>query len=141
MAIFETGAIDTLIHDLDLSASKTADMYGDCVDAMGDEFLQEQKQTAGTMLVGQYYKGYIVNGLRKKGKVRMANKSYVDIVPDGTVTDYHHKKGTRVGEIAFINEYGKRGQPARPWMSTANDKALPKAIARAIAVIKKYPIV
>ena len=26
---------------------------------------------------------------------------------------------TRNGEIAFINEYGKRGQPARPFMRTA----------------------
>ena len=31
-------------------------------------------------------------------------------------------KRVRNAEIAFINEFGKRGQPARPFIKTANDK-------------------
>ena len=30
-------------------------------------------------------------------------------------------------ERAYIDEYGKRGQPARPFIRTANERAEPKA--------------
>lgn len=35
----------------------------------------------------------------------------------------NRKKKTRNTMIAFINEFGKRGQPARPFMKTALDKS------------------
>lgn len=35
----------------------------------------------------------------------------------------NRKKKTRNAMIAFINEFGKRGQPARPFMKTALDKS------------------
>ena len=42
---------------------------------------------------------------------------YEDITFSGTRTRSGRK--TRNAEIAFINEYGKRGQPARPFIGTA----------------------
>nr|WP_325224789.1 hypothetical protein [uncultured Oscillibacter sp.] len=57
----------------------------------------------------------------KKGKVKKDRDGRsLSIYPQGT-----RKRGgrsTRNAEIAFINEYGKRGQPARPAISTANMK-------------------
>lgn len=57
----------------------------------------------------------------KKGKVKKDRDGRsLSIYPKGT-----RKRGgqtTRNAEIAFINEYGKRGQPARPAISTANMK-------------------
>lgn len=57
----------------------------------------------------------------KKGKVKKDRDGRsLSIYPRGT-----RKRGgrtTRNAEIAFINEYGKRGQPARPAISTANMK-------------------
>ena len=57
----------------------------------------------------------------KKGKVKKDRDGRsLSIYPQGT-----RKRGgrsTRNAEIAFINEYGKRGQPALPAISTANMK-------------------
>ena len=57
----------------------------------------------------------------KKGKAKKDKDGRsLSVYPQGT-----RKRGgqtTRNAEIAFINEYGKRGQPARPAISTANMK-------------------
>ena len=63
----------------------------------------------------------------KKGKVKKDRDGRsLSIYPQGT-----RKRGgqtTRNAEIAFINEYGKRGQPARPAIGTANKKKEKEAI-------------
>ena len=45
---------------------------------------------------------------------------YSDVTFKGTRTRGRTK--TRNAEIAFINEYGKRGQPARPFIATAAEQ-------------------
>ena len=53
----------------------------------------------------------------------------------------YRKRGrtsTRNAEIAFINEFGKRGQPARPFISVANKKAQERALDAAADVIHDY---
>lgn len=63
----------------------------------------------------------------KKGKVKKEKDGRsLSIYPKGT-----RKRGgqtTRNAEIAFINEYGKRGQPARPAIDAANKKKEKEAI-------------
>lgn len=63
----------------------------------------------------------------KKGKVKKDRDGRsLSIYPQGT-----RKRGgrtTRNAEIAFINEYGKRGQPARPAIDAANKKKEKEAI-------------
>ena len=46
-----------------------------------------------------------------------ADGGYKDVTFSGTRT--RNGKETRNAEIAFINEYGKEGQPARPFIGTA----------------------
>lgn len=48
------------------------------------------------------------------------------------------RTSTRNAEIAFINEFGKRGQPARPFISVANKKAQERALDAAADVIHDY---
>ena len=45
---------------------------------------------------------------------------------------------TRNSEIAFINEYGKTGQAARPFVQTANAKAESRAVQAAEDVYDSY---
>lgn len=49
-----------------------------------------------------------------------ASGGYANITFSGTRT--RGKTKTRNAEIAFVNEYGKRGQPARPFIGTAMTK-------------------
>ncbi len=58
---------------------------------------------------------------------------YEDITFKGTRT--RGKTKTRNAEIAFVNEYGKRGQPARPFIGTAmskNEKEIAEAGAEVL---------
>lgn len=57
---------------------------------------------------------------------------YADVTFSGTRT--RHGKQTRQAEIAFINEYGKRNQQARPFVGEAMNKNA-DAIARAGAEV------
>lgn len=51
-------------------------------------------------------------------KARLSDRGgYVDITFSGSRT--RGRTRTRNAEIAFVNEYGKRGQPARPFIGTA----------------------
>lgn len=53
---------------------------------------------------------------RSKAKITQAG-GYQDITFSGSRT--RGKTKTRNAEIAFVNEYGKRGQPARPFIGQA----------------------
>lgn len=47
----------------------------------------------------------------------------ISVTFKGNRTDKNHKKKVRNAEIMFVNNYGKRGQPARPFVRKANAKA------------------
>lgn len=49
-----------------------------------------------------------------------------------------NKTSTRNAEIAFINEFGKKGQPARPFIKTSNEQHSYEAIDAASAVFHEW---
>lgn len=55
------------------------------------------------------------------------------VYPQGT-----NERGNRNAEVAFINEFGKHGQPARPFIKTANEEAADTAVEAAAKVYDKY---
>lgn len=108
------------------------------IKAGANEVVKEQKKQAKSMLAGEYYKGDVANGVYAERPIRNKDGVSQTVTFDGTVKDAHHKKGTRVGEIAFINEYGKQGQPARPFVRTANAIAEDKAMKAEEEVYDNY---
>ena len=60
----------------------------------------------------------------------------IEIRPSGT-----RKRGntvTRNEEIGYITEYGKAGEPARPWMREANAESEDKAVDAAAKPFEQY---
>lgn len=57
---------------------------------------------------------------------------------NGTRKDKSHKKRTRNAEIIFVNEYGKRGVPARPAVRLANETCRDKAIEAGQEVLEEW---
>lgn len=97
-----------------------------------------QKEKARTMLAGPYNRGYVMSGLKRQ-KPKKNKDGYVQhITFEGTVTDEYHKKPTRIAEIAFINEFGKTNQPARPFIQTANEEHADEAEAAEAKVLDDY---
>lgn len=87
--------------------------------AAADVMIDETKEKAEAMLQGEYYKGDIKKSTRM-GKIRKnANGKYTSVIFYGTVVDKKHPRGERIARIAYINEYGKRSQPARPFVRMA----------------------
>ena len=60
-------------------------------------------------------------------------EKYVEVYPQGRAKHGNDRKGdksnVRYATIGFVAEYGTSSQAARPYMTTANEKAQEKVIA------------
>ena len=73
----------------------------------------------------------------KKGKVKLhKGQRVLYITPTGTRRRGH--KRVRNAEIAFINEYGKKGQKARPFIRVGNERSAAPATQAAMAVYDRW---
>lgn len=130
------------LNDLMLSLEEVAELPDEVARSMlrseADIVLQAQKRMASQMKVEDT--GLTIESM-DKGPARKR---------DGIMSLYITSKGTRVrtrgkktqevrnAEIAFINEYGKRGQPARPFIATANAAAADSAAAEAAKIYDEF---
>ncbi|MPN64088.1 hypothetical protein SDC9_211859 [bioreactor metagenome] len=87
------------------------------LDKQADVVVAAQRRTADSMLEGPFNKR-AVRAAIKKGKTKRRKDGLVKYV---TFNGSQH--GSRLAEIAFINEYGKKGQSARPFVKVANEGA------------------
>ena len=71
----------------------------------------------------------------KEGKPNV-KAGYVEIRPTGTRKS--GRKTVRNEEIGYITEYGKKGEPARPWMREGNADSEDKAVDFAGQVFDNY---
>lgn len=104
----------------------------DMVDAMADVVVDAQVFTAGTMLQGPYYKGAVARSVFKS-KPRMRKSG-----PYVTISFKGMQHGNRLAEIAFVNEYGKKGQNARPFVKKANEISAKASDDAALEVYDKW---
>lgn len=118
MARLTVNGLDALVGDLAEVASLPDSVIEELLNAEADVIEAEQRKTVREMLSGPYATGATAASIRK-GKVKKtpSGKS-ITVAPKGT-----NKRGTRHAEALFINEYGKKGQPARPAVRTANTRA------------------
>ncbi len=71
----------------------------------------------------------ITTGKVKRTKLGMG----LNIYPKGK-----NKRGDRNAEVAFINEFGKHGQPARPFMRDACEEAADEVCEAAEKIYNQY---
>lgn len=132
MAVFSTSYFDRYALDFDELASIPDDVLDSMIEAEAEIIKEGQAQSAATMLQGPYYQGGIVRSL-KIGKVKRSRDGReVFVTFEGT------QHGNRVAEIAFVNEFGKQGQPARPFIREANEKNSDKAVDAAAKIYDQY---
>lgn len=124
MAHIRFEGLDELIADLggidDLPVEEM-------LNAGADVTVAAQKHKADVMLEGPYNKD-AVKGAIRKGKARK-NKdgAYIKVDFPGM------QHGNRIAEIAFVNEFGKTNQPARPFIYTANEESAAERDGAAMA--------
>lgn len=120
MARFEVKGFETLIHDLNEFANATADLIDEMLIAQADIVVEHQKRKGREY--GVYRTGVTLNSIKRKAPKQDDNGRYIIVTPMG-----NNSKGVRNAEVAFINEYGKRGQKARPFIRDGNKAAEPEA--------------
>lgn len=113
MARIEFGDIKALMDDLQQLGEETEEMALEIVTEQQDILYEAQQKTAESMLQGPYYAGGVEKGMTKKTPFSTGNGAEAHITFEGM------QHGSRIGEIAFINEYGKTNQPARPFIQMA----------------------
>ena len=125
--------LDGLISDLGDLAKLPDSVTDDILNAEADVIEAAQQAEAAKMWTGPYATGTTARSI-KKGKVqRRGLDKLIIIAPTGT-----NKRGTRNAEVAFVNEYGKKGQPARPAIRTANEQKEKEAVEAGEKVYHAY---
>lgn len=124
----------TGLEDLLLSMQEVAQIPDDVIDeilnAQADVTVEAQKAAGRQM--GVEDTGITLRKL-KKGKVKIRKgQRVIYITPTGT--RQRGKTKTRNAEIAFVNEYGKKGQKARPFIKLGNEKSAEEATAAGFRV-------
>lgn len=117
MAGFTLRALGDFIDDMEDLADIPEDVADEILNAQADIVLQEQKSIGSAM--GVHRAGVTLDSLKKTHVGHFSNgNAAIKVEFNGKNED-----GNRNAEVAFVNEYGKTNQPARPFVQTANEKS------------------
>lgn len=132
MASFSVNGLDEYAFSMEELASIPDSVINDMLSAEKEIIKEGQIREAKSMLQGPYYEGGVAGAVTAGSMKTSETGRYCYITFNGT------QHGNRVAEIAFINEFGKHNQPARPFISQANEKNASAAVDAAEAVYDKY---
>ena len=116
-----------------------SDVMNQMLHSSADVIVKTQKQTADAMLKGKYATGRLAKSITKGRIKRSKDGSSIEIgFKSGRVRGKNVPRTTSNAEIAFLNEYGARGQAPRPAIRTANEQAAGKATEAGERVYHAY---
>lgn len=131
MGSASTIGLDDLIRDYAALAELPDSVIDAMLTAEADVIEPEQHRTAKSMGV---YKTGVTEGSIKRTKIKgKKDGRHLSIYPQGTNAD-----GNPNAEVAFVNEFGKKGQPARPFIDTANKNKADQAVDGAAKVYNAF---
>jgi len=75
-----------------------------------------------TEIRSTFHRGRVTADLASPIKATTVKKKdstqYVEVYPQGT-----NRRGERNATVGFVHQYGRSNMPARPWFTSANEKA------------------
>ena len=121
MASLELLGFDSLEQAIRRISDMPWSIKEDALDSMADEAAALIRSTGESMGVRDPESDvHILDRIKTNKAKQTQSGGYETITFSGTRTRNGRK--TRNAEIAFVNEYGKRNQPARPFIGTAMSK-------------------
>lgn len=108
------------------------ELLDDMLNAEGDVVVPAQKEKMRLMWTGPYSTGKTAESLKKGTPKTQSDGRVMHLDFAGS----HH--GTRNAEIAFINEYGKTNQPARPAIRESAEECADRAAEAAADALEKW---
>ena len=131
MATFSAKGIEGLELSMREIAEIPADVQDEILNAQADVIVEAQKSRGRTY--GVERTGMTLDSI-KKGRPKLKYGSrVVYVTPTGT-----NKDGNRHAEVAFVNNYGKRTQKARPFITDANEMSAEQTTAAGAAVYDEW---
>lgn len=134
MARFNVVGMDELAADLDREALRADRLVPAMLEAGAKVIVKAQKREADQMIKSGKIR-FFRNKSRSTGAFMESIKpttvkgkgvaAHLDVYPQGK-----DEKGVRNAEKGFLAEYGTKSMPSYPWMSIANEKAMPEAVEK-----------
>ncbi len=134
MAELSTSGLDELLSDLSSIAELPDAVVLEMLAAEAGVIAEAQAAEARAMGVLDTGKTAESITFDKKLKTTADGKA-IYVYPKGTRSDGNKR---RVAEVAFINEFGKDGQPGRPFIRTANERKGDEAVEAAAKVYDDF---
>ena len=108
--MFEVYGVKELMADIRAAGDIPPDVLAQMVERQAKPVEEALVYNAASMLTGPYFEGDVAASV--KGAQARVTKGGASVKIEFKGTAH----GNRLGEIAFINEYGKKSQPARPFI-------------------------
>lgn len=132
MAEFDVSGLDALILSLQDVADLPETVQDAMLDAQADVVLQAQQSAAQAIAdTGQTARSLRKSKPRTRKGVRSISITFAGSRKRGDTT-------TRNAEIAFVNEYGKKGVPSRNFIRKANEQSAAASTQAAASVYDQY---
>lgn len=132
MAEFDVSGLDDLMLSLQDVADLPETVQDAMLDAQSDVVLQAQQSAAQAIAdTGQTARSLRKSKPRTRKGVRSISITFAGSRKRGDTT-------TRNAEIAFVNEYGKKGVPARNFIRKANEQSAAASTQAAASVYDQY---
>ena len=134
MATFSSTGADDLILSLEEVANLPDSVKDDILNAQADVVVKAQKAKARSYGVNKT--GVLISSITKGKPKTSKGVRTLAVYPRGT-----RKRGdktVRNAEIAFVAEFGRRKQKARPFIRDANEESAAETTAAGAAVYDKF---
>lgn len=123
------------IADFGISLEEIREIPDEILDQMlnAEADVIEKAQKEKGLAYGVHRTGVTIGSIKRSKTSKTKDGKTISIIPMGTNAD-----GNRNAEVAFFNEFGKHGQPARPFIRDANEEKADAAVDAAAAVYDKF---
>lgn len=135
MAEFKAVGLDELALSLQEIAEIPEVIQDEMLRAQGDIVAQAQRESA--QRYGIQRTGTLIRSI-KPGKVKLDKHGNRVLYVTPVGSRVRGGKKTTNAEIAFLNEYGTRGQRARPFMRDANERSAEAATQAAADIYYRW---
>lgn len=137
MAEFSCNGLDDLMLSLQEIAAIPEEVQDEMLRAGADVVAQAQREKVKAYGIYDGSSPRHVADTIKPGRVKLKKgQRVIYVTPTGSRR--RGKSVTRNAEILFVNEYGKRGQKARPAIRDANEACSEQMVSAQMAVYDKH---
>ena len=137
MAEFSCNGLDDLMLSLQEIAEIPEEVQDEMLQAGADVVAQAQREKVKAYGIYDGSSPRHVADTIKPGRVKLKKgQRVIYVTPTGSRR--RGKSVTRNAEILFVNEYGKRGQKARPAIRDANEACAEQMVNAQMAVYDKH---